>query len=149
MKKNIILVVDDSELEAQLAMMALQDCDKSLTLHHLKDGIELVEYLTCQNQYSHRSFEENQNIRLILLDINMPRMSGLEALKIIRNDSILRGIPVAMLSSSDEAVDVLNSYNLGANSYIKKQIDLQEFRMSMAQTASFWVNVNKSSIVDV
>lgn len=149
MEKYTVVVVDDSEFEAQLAVMALQTSNSSLEIHHLKDGKELIEYLTCQNYYSHRTKEDNQRIRLILLDINMPRMSGLEALKIIREIPSLKGIPIAMLSSSEAASDVLNSYNLGANSYIKKPIDFEEFRESMNHTAQYWLNVNQPASAKV
>jgi two-component system response regulator len=147
MEKRTVVVVDDSEFEAQLAVMALQTANSSLCIHHLKDGKELVEYLTCQNQYSHRTMEDNQNIRLILLDINMPRMSGLEALKIIKDTPDFKHIPIAMLSSSEAAIDVLKSYSLGANSYIKKAMDFDEFRASMAQAAEYWLKVNHSPVL--
>ena len=146
MEKNTIIIVDDSDVDANLATMALKCTNEEFAIHHLKDGQELVEYLTCKNQYTKRTLDENQSIRLILLDINMPRMSGLDALKLIRETPSLKQIPIAMLTSSDAASDILNSYHLGANSYIKKAIDFEEFRQSMNQTARYWINVNQTAL---
>jgi len=141
---NVIIVVDDSDLEAELAVMALQASSESMSIIHLKDGRELVDFLMCEGEYRSRMPEDNHSIRLILLDINMPRLSGLGALEIIKSNPDLTGIPIAILSSSEAKFDIVKSYNLGANSYIKKLVDFEKFKAAMSDTVNYWLKVNRT-----
>jgi CheY-like chemotaxis protein len=146
---DIILLVEDSEFEAKLSTIALQNFNKEIEIVHLCNGKDVIDYLACINSYKNRNIEDNLNVKFILMDINMPKMTGIQALESIKNNLLLKNIPVIMLSSSDSVSDILKSYQLGANSYIKKPIDFEEFKNSMLNTVQYWLNVNHPAVSNI
>ncbi len=147
MAKKIILHVDDSDSDARLVMIALSEYCKDCDILRLKDGQELIDYLACKNEFASRLPEENKNIYLILLDINMPRMSGIDALQAIKVNQDLKDLPVVMLTTSNADSDLKQSYEMGANSYIVKMFDFESLQAVISKIADYWLNVNKRCIV--
>ena len=143
MARKIVLHVDDSDSDARLVLIALKECSIDCDIVRLKDGQDLIDYLGCKHHYAHREPEDNKNIYLILLDINMPRMSGIEALQSIKVDTDYKDLPVVMLTTSNADSDLKLSYELGANSYIVKMFDFESLRSVILKIADNWLNINK------
>ena len=135
------LLVEDSSDDAELMLAALSeycDADKVVVA---KDGEEALDYLYRRNGHSDRPCG---NPVLILLDIKMPKMDGLEVLRVIKSDPQLKTIPVVMLTSSREERDVTSSYRLGSNGYVVKSLLFGELHAVLQKTAAFWLTVNES-----
>jgi CheY-like chemotaxis protein len=135
-----ILLVEDNPKDVELTLEALKDCKLANHVSVAKDGVEALEYLRCEGQYAQR---QNGNPSVILMDIKMPRMGGLEALKVIRSDNKLKIIPVVILTSSREEVDLEKSYELGTNAYIVKPVDFKEFIDAVKPLGIFWTILNE------
>lgn len=134
------LLVEDSSEDAELMLAALSaycDADKVVVA---KDGEEALDYLYRRGGHSGRPCG---NPTLILLDIKMPKMDGLEVLRVIKSDPQLKTIPVVMLTSSREERDVTSSYRLGSNGYVVKPLLFGELHAVLQKTAAFWLNVNE------
>ena len=131
-----VLLVEDSETDAELTLEALKQGKLENSIHHVKDGEEAMRFL-------HREGEFAEAVRpdLILLDLNMPKLDGREVLKQIRQDESLKYIPVVVLTTSSHDKDILESYGLAANSYIVKPVDLHRFFDVVKQIENFWVRV--------
>ena len=131
-----ILLVEDSETDAELTLEALKQGKLQNTVNHVKDGEVAMRYL-------HRQGEFADAVRpdLILLDLNMPRVDGREVLRQIRDDEVLKVIPVVVLTTSSHDRDILESYGLSANSYIVKPVDLTSFFDIVKEVNNFWVKV--------
>jgi CheY-like chemotaxis protein len=106
----------------------------------VKDGVEAMDYLRCEGKFKQRN---RGNPAVLLLDIKMPRMDGIEVLKAIRSDSKLKMLPVVMLTSSREESDLINSYKLGVNAYVVKPVDFKNFMHAVKQTGVFWALLNE------
>ena len=145
MDKKIVLIVDDSELDAKLTMMTIKEGLFACDMVHLMDGQDLLDFLTCKNAFIQRKMEENKSICLILLDINMARISGFDALETIKLNLELKDIPVVMLTTSDYARDLDQSYQLGANSYIVKDFDFEKLQSDITGAAHYWLNINRGT----
>lgn len=131
-----ILLVEDSETDAELTLQALRQGKLQNTVHHVKDGVEAMQYLRNEG-----SFADALRPDLILLDLNMPKLDGREVLKQIREDEALRVIPVVVLTTSSHDKDILETYGLTANSYIVKPVDLNSFFEVVKAISNFWVKV--------
>ena len=131
-----ILLVEDSETDAELTLEALQQGKLKNIVHHVKDGEEALRYLRREGE-----FESALRPDLILLDLNMPRVDGKEVLRQIRADEVLKVIPVVVLTTSSHDKDILESYDLAANSYIVKPVDLTSFFDVVKEINNFWVKV--------
>ena len=105
-----------------------------------RDGLEAVNYLFAEDTYANRDINETPEI--ILLDLKLPKLDGIEVLKLVRKNPITRMIPVIMLTSSNEEADVINSYKFGANSFICKPVDFEEFLETTKQISSYWLALN-------
>src|ERR1700733_10610613 len=132
-----ILFAEDSLDDAMLTMRALKKSGFANKLHHVKDGAEALDFLYRRGVYTSRSGKENP--KLLLLDLKMPKMSGLEVLEIIKNDSDLKSIPVVVLTSSREDPDIHKSYALGANSYITKPVESDNFFNVIKEIGLYWM----------
>lgn len=136
---DIILVEDDID-DAELTIRALQKNKMVKNLVHLKNGKEALDFMFDEGEYSGRDLHNNPS--LILLDLKMPRMSGLEVLKIIKSDERTRPIPVTVLTSSKENPDLAQCYILGVNSYIVKPIEYEVFSETVTQIGFYWLSLN-------
>ncbi len=132
----IILLVEDSPADARLIRETMKDYKIVNTLHHVKDGIEAMAFLRREDKYAGMPRPD-----LVLLDLNMPRKDGRETLAEIKADPDLKRIPVVILTVSNADEDVLNSYNLYANCYITKPLDLEEFVKVVKGVENFWFSI--------
>jgi CheY-like chemotaxis protein len=136
-----ILLADDDEDDRELAREAIEDSDLPGRVRYVVDGQDLIDYLRHQGAYAHAQRAPRPSI--ILLDLNMPRKSGAEALAEIRSDRTLRHIPVVVLTTSDDRRDVEQAYDLGANSYITKPFGHAELCEVMNTLLEYWFRVAK------
>jgi len=135
-----ILLVEDNPMDVELTLEALEEHNLANRVIVANDGIEALEYLRCEGKYAHRNHE---NPAVVLLDIKMPRMDGKELLSIIRSDNLFKNLPVVMLTSSREEPDLKNCYDLGANAYVVKPVDFNEFIDAVKQLGVFWALINE------
>ena len=135
-----ILLVDDSPQDTELTLDALSSYHLANEVVSLRDGVEALEYLQRQGAYAERA---EGNPALILLDLKMPRVDGIEVLRQIRSDPKLKLIPVVVMTSSREQHDLLDSYQLGANAYVVKPVNFHEFVNAVKQVGGFWAMLNE------
>ena len=136
-----ILLVEDSAQDADLARRALRRHNVANDVDWVRDGVEALEYLYCEGEYAGR---ESGPPKLVLLDMKMPRMDGLQVLERLKGDPRTRAIPVVMLTSSREETDLVESYKLGVNSYIVKPVDFEQFADTVSQVGMYWVLANQT-----
>lgn len=144
MEERIVLLVEDNADDEELTIRTLQKNHLKNKIVVVRDGVEALDYLFGTGEYSDRDLSVTPV--LIMLDIKLPKLNGLEVLKKIKSDSRTSLIPVVMLTSSDEEKDLIESYQLGANSYVRKPVDFTEFQKSVRQLALYWVLLNESPI---
>jgi two-component system response regulator len=137
-----ILLVEDSVQDAELTRRALQRHHVANDLAWVRDGVEALEYLFCEGEYAGR---DSGPPKLVLLDMKMPRMDGLQVLKRLKSDPRTKAIPVVMLTSSREESDLFESYSLGVNSYIVKPVDFEQFADTVSQVGMYWVVANQTA----
>jgi CheY-like chemotaxis protein len=135
-----ILLVEDNPNDAELTLEALNDKHLANEVVWLKDGQEALDFLYCQDAYAGR---DKVNPVLILLDIKMPRVDGLQVLKQIKADPILRAIPVVILTSSREEGDLLEGYSHGVNAFVVKPVNFADFMHSVSSLGVFWAVLNE------
>ena len=135
-----ILLAEDNSKDVELTLEALSEHNLANQVFVVRDGVEAMEYLRCEGKYSTR---KRENPAVIFLDIKMPRMDGIEVLKTIRSDPSLKTIPVVMLTSSREEPDLKKSYELGANAYVVKPVDFEDFIEAVKQVGIFWAVINE------
>jgi two-component system, response regulator len=136
-----LLLVEDSALDAELTMRALKAGGLANKLHWVKDGQEALDFLFRHGQYAGRS---DAVPRLVLLDLKMPRVDGIEVLKQIKADERMRRIPVVVMTSSQEEKDVAQSYDLGVNSYVVKPVDFNALVELARQAGYYWLAINRT-----
>ncbi|MGH8049726.1 MAG: response regulator [Arenimonas sp.] len=136
-----ILLVEDSAHDAEMTMRVLKKRGIVNEIAWVKDGVEAIEYLFCEGEYANR---DNGLPKLVLLDMKMPRMDGLQVLKRLKSSEKAQHIPIVMLTSSREEGDLMNSYLSGVNSYIVKPVDFEQFDETIAQIGMYWVLVNQA-----
>jgi CheY-like chemotaxis protein len=132
-----ILFAEDSADDAMLTMRALKKSGFANKLHHVKDGSEALDFLYCRGTYASRNAKEHP--KLILLDLKMPKISGLEVLEQIKSDEKFKSIPVVILTSSKEDPDIQKCYALGANSYIAKPVESENFFNVIKEIGLYWM----------
>ncbi|HEY9199129.1 MAG TPA: response regulator [Gammaproteobacteria bacterium] len=135
-----ILLVEDNALDAELTMRALKDGKLANTVEWVKDGQQALDYLFNEGAYAER---EGNLPQLVLLDLKMPRVTGIEVLRIIKSDERTRRIPVVIMTSSQEENDIAQSYDLGANSYVVKPVDFAAMTNIARQAGYYWLAVNQ------
>ncbi len=136
-----ILFAEDSADDATLTIRALIKSGLSNKLYHVKDGAEALDFLYAKNNYASRNIKEYP--KLILLDLKMPKVSGMEVLEKIKADPSLNSIPVVILTSSKEDPDIKRCYELGANSYIVKPVDSDNFFHAIKGLGFYWIVLNQ------
>lgn len=136
-----ILLVEDNPTDAELAIRALKEYNLANKLVWLKDGAEALDFIFAQGQYSDRSVENAPKV--MLLDLKLPRVDGLEVLEKIKSDKRTETIPVVVVTSSSEERDIVTSYNLGVNSYILKPVEFDKFVDAIKEVGLYWLLLNK------
>ncbi len=136
-----ILLVEDSPLDAELTIRALKDGKLANTVEWVKDGQQALDYLFQEGDYAGRTGVLPQ---LVLLDLKMPRVSGIEVLRAIKSDARTRLIPVVVMTSSQEEKDIAESYDLGVNSYVVKPVDFIAMTNLARQAGYYWLAINQS-----
>ncbi len=134
-----ILLVEDNPTDAELTMRALKKNHLANNLVWVKDGVEALDFIFATDEHDNRINKP----RLILLDLKLPRIDGIEVLRAIKADPRTRTLPVVMLTSSYEERDIVESYKLGVNSYIVKPVDFEKFVEMVSQVGLYWSLVNK------
>ena len=137
-----ILLIEDSPRDAELTIRALRERKLANSLFHVKDGAEALDFIFGSGKFSKR--EVDRQPKVILLDLKLPKVDGLEVLRRIKADERTKLIPVIVLTSSTEEKDVVTSYELGVNSYINKPVDFDKFAEAVAQLGLYWLLLNKS-----
>jgi CheY-like chemotaxis protein len=135
-----LLIVEDSEEDLQLALRSFRKANFLNRVQVARDGAEALDFIFCQGPYTGRRVEDNP--RVILLDLKLPKVDGLEVLRRIKGDPRTKMIPVVVLTSSKEHRDVLASYELGANSYIVKPVAFDGFAKAMQDLGMYWLLLN-------
>jgi CheY-like chemotaxis protein len=133
-----VLLVEDNPADADLMCEAIESGKLHLDIQTVRDGVEAIRYLRSEGGYA-----DSPRPDLILLDLNLPKMDGRQVLAAIKTDADLRGIPVVVLTSSTAERDIVQSYNLGANCYVIKPVDLKAFQNIVKDVESFWFTVVK------
>lgn len=140
-EKVDILLVEDNPTDAELAMRALRQGKLANNVTWIKDGAEALDFIFRDGAYAGRP---EDNPKLILLDLKLPKVDGIEVLKRIKADERTRVIPVVMVTSSAEGRDIAESYKLGVNSYVVKPVDFEHFSETVARAGFYWMLVNKT-----
>lgn len=135
-----ILLVEDNPNDLELTLIALERSQLANEVVVVRDGADALDYLFARGSYATR---EQGNPAVVLLDLKLPKVDGLEVLAEIRNDAGLKSIPVVMLTSSREEQDLVRSYALGVNAYVVKPVDFQEFVRAIADLGIFWAVLNE------
>jgi len=143
MNANVdILLVEDNQDDIDLALHALRQGKLANNIFTVRDGEEALDFLFCRGAYAGRSF--SQPPKLVLLDLKMPKVDGLQVLKQVKSDPRTKVIPVVIMTSSKEERDLIESYNSGVNSFIQKPVDFEQFRTTVQTLGMYWLLVNQS-----
>ncbi len=135
-----IVLVEDNPQDAELTIRALKKYNLANKLVHLKNGVEALDFLFARGDYANRP---SANVpKIILLDLKMPKINGLEVLRAVKSDEKLKTIPVAVLTSSSEDPDIKQCYSLGANSYIVKPVGFSDFLTVVSELGMYWLLLN-------
>jgi CheY-like chemotaxis protein len=139
-----ILLVEDSQNDADLAMHALRHGNLANDIILVRDGEEALDFLFCRGVFAERSFDIPP--KLVLLDLKLPKIDGIEVLKQVKGDPRTCAIPIVILTSSKEEKDLIRSYDLGVNSYIQKPVDFDQFRQTVKTAGMYWLVVNQRPV---
>jgi two-component system response regulator len=137
-----ILLVEDDPQDVELTLRAFRSENVRSRIEVVRDGEEALDYLFCRGDYKTRAAEQPPT--LVLLDLKLPKIGGLQVLRELKGSAECRSIPVIILTSSGEQRDIAESYKLGVNSYIQKPVDIGEFRKAIRALALYWLVVNRS-----
>ena len=137
-----ILLVEDSPNDAELTLYALKKYHVANHIEIVRDGAEALDYLFCAGGYAYRRIEDGP--KMVLLDLKLPKVDGLDVLRRIKADPRTRLIPVVVLTSSREERDIVESYQLGVNSYIVKPVDFEQFTEAVRQLGLYWMLLNQA-----
>lgn len=136
-----ILLVEDNPADVELTLRSFRLNKLANQIPVARDGEEALNFLFCRGPYAHRRFDNPP--RLVLLDLKLPKVDGMEVLREVKNDPRTKAIPVVILTSSKEEKDLVNGYQLGVNSYIQKPVDFDQFREVVKQLGLYWLLVNE------
>lgn len=136
-----ILLVEDNQDDLDMTLRALRKANLANHIQIARDGVEALEFIFCQGAHAKRKIEKGPKV--ILLDLKLPKIDGLEVLKRIKSDSRTKAIPVVMLTSSREQKDIIESYHLGVNSYIVKPVNFEGFAAAVQELGMYWLLLNQ------
>ncbi|KQM12177.1 chemotaxis protein CheY [Methanomassiliicoccales archaeon RumEn M1] len=137
--ENEVLLVEDDPNDAELIVRAFKKGKLTMSLVHLRDGAEAMDYVNIR-----RARERASLPKVIMLDLKLPKLNGLEVLRKLKSDVLTRDIPVVILTSSQEESDIAQAYSLGVNSYILKPIESDEFSKTVVDMGSYWLRLNRT-----
>jgi CheY-like chemotaxis protein len=135
-----ILIVEDDPNDVELSLTALAEYNLANEVVVARDGQQALDYLYCRGEFSSRPIE---NPAVMLLDLKLPKIGGLEVLQQVKSDARLKTIPVVVLTSSNEEKDMMRSYTLGVNAYVVKPVDFHEFVNAVKELGVFWAVINE------
>ncbi|MBI4818498.1 MAG: response regulator [Deltaproteobacteria bacterium] len=141
-EEHVILLVEDNPIDEELTLRALKKSKIGNKVVVTRDGAEALDYLFARGRHAGRNLKEVPQI--VLLDLNLPKMGGLEVLRIMRSDDRTKLLPVVILASSKEDQDLIGGYESGANSYIVKPVDFTQFADAVKQLGVYWLVLNQS-----
>jgi two-component system, response regulator len=141
-----ILLVEDNNDDIELTLHALRKENLANSIHVARDGEEALEFLFCNGAHANRSFDRPP--RLVLLDLKLPKIDGMEVLRRLKADSRTQCIPVVILTSSKEERDLVRGYGLGVNSYIQKPVDFDQFRDIVKTAGLYWLVINQPPVAN-
>jgi len=136
-----ILLVEDNPNDLELTLHALEKNNLANRIHAARDGEEALDFMFCRGVYGNRSFESPPKV--VLLDLKLPKVDGLEVLRAIKGETRTKAVPVVVMTSSSQQRDLVESYQLGVNSYIQKPINFNEFREVLQRLGYYWLVINK------
>ena len=139
-----ILLVEDSQDDIDLALHALRQGKLANSIFVVRDGEEALEFLFCRGPFSERNIDRPP--KLVLLDLKLPKVDGLQVLKTVKGDPRTKTIPIVIMTSSKEERDMVQSYNSGVNSYIQKPVDYEQFRNTIKTLGMYWMVVNQPPV---
>jgi len=140
-----ILLIEDNPYEAKLTISSLRECQLDSHLFHVDDGAEALDFIFARDKYADRVNEKYP--RMVLLDLNLPKIGGLEVLRQIKSNELTRSIPVVILSSSNQDRDIVSGYQLGVNSYIVKPVEFDSFAKAVAELGAYWAVLNHAPLI--
>lgn len=143
-KETEILLVEDNLNDAELTIRTLKKVNLANKLVHVKDGAEALDFIFAREQFADRSVSDHP--KLILLDIKMPKVDGIEVLKQIKANEETKSIPVVIMTSSKEEQDIITSYQLGVNSYVVKPVEFGEFAQAVTELGLYWLLTNQAPL---
>ncbi|HXB40329.1 MAG TPA: response regulator [Bacteroidia bacterium] len=137
-----VLLVEDNPSDAELTIRALKKNNLANKLHHVKDGDEALDYVFGQGKYANRTVENAPKV--ILLDLKMPKVNGIEVLRVLKADLRTKKIPIVILTSSKEDPDIQTCYQLGVNSYVVKPVNFESFLKAVSDLGMYWLLINQA-----
>lgn len=145
LRKKILLVEDNPD-DVELTKIALEKSQILNEITVVNDGLEALDYLWAEGKYKGRDL--NNSPALILMDLNLPKMNGLQVIEKLRSREITKSLPIVILSTSKEDQDILNGYDLGANSYVVKPVEFEKFVDTIKSMGKYWLQLNESPSID-
>jgi CheY-like chemotaxis protein len=139
-----ILLVEDNAEDVELTLHALRRENLANHIHVARDGEEALDFLFCNGPHANRSFDRPP--KLVLLDLKLPKVDGMEVLRTLKSDPRTQAIPVVILTSSKEERDLVQGYGLGANSFIQKPVDFDKFRDTVKSVGLYWLVINQPPV---
>jgi CheY-like chemotaxis protein len=137
-----ILLVEDNASDAELTMRALAKGNTPNRLFWVKDGVEALEFIRCTGDFELR--DRHHDLKVIVLDLKMPRLDGLDVLRELKSDPSTQKIPIVIMTSSDQDRDIAEAYDLGVNGFVTKPVQLGEFSSAVSSIGRFWLETNRS-----
>ncbi len=140
--RSDVLLVEDNPYDAELTIRALKKQGLANKIFHAVDGVEALDFLFCRGKFTDRDIYNP--VKVVLLDLKLPKLNGLEVLKEVKSNPVTAKIPIVVLTSSREDPDMTKAYELGVNSYVVKPVDFDDFIKAVQQTGLFWLLVNET-----
>jgi len=137
-----ILLVEDNTSDAEMTMRAFRKAQTMRRLFWVKDGVEALEFIRCEGAYEGRN--PHDPLKVVLLDLKMPRLNGLDVLRELKSDAATRMLPVVIMTSSNHDRDISECYRLGGNGFVTKPVQVEEFSAAVTQVSRFWLDLNQA-----